>query len=238
MIDSFQFNYRDISKQYRRKQVLQDVWFNVGNSDCFIITGENGAGKTTLLRILAGIEKPDQALININQGVDKSWRSCRARLARSVMYLHQQPYMLAGSVQRNLEYTAKLNAAIIDRTAAVDQTKQWAGLEHLAEQNAVSLSGGQQQRVALARARLRNPQLLLLDEPTANLDTDGRDKTILMLKAFLESGTAIVISTHDPNIFIDLDAQALHLEDHNLFDKNEPRSKVSDISNYQKSRGK
>ncbi len=237
MIDTFHFGYRNISKQYRRKPVLSDVSFNVINSDCFIITGENGAGKTTLLRILAGLEKPDQAIITINQGPDKSWRSCRARLSKSVMYLHQQPYMLAGSVQRNLEYTARLNQAIIDKPAAVNQIMHWAGLEHLATQDAVSLSGGQQQRVALARARLRNPQILLLDEPTANLDNDGRDKTLLMLQAFLESGTAIVISTHDPNIFSNLQAHALRLEDQKLFDKNAPRSKVSDISSYQKTRG-
>lgn len=238
MIDSFQFVYRHISKQYRRKPVLSEVSFQVRNSDCFIITGENGAGKTTLLRILAGIEKPDKAIININQGPDRSWRSCRARLSKSVMYLHQQPYMLAGSVRRNLEYTARLNRAIIDRPAAVDQVMKWARLDPLAGQNAVSLSGGQQQRVALARARLRNPQLLLLDEPTANLDSDGRDRTLLLLQAFLDGGTAIVISTHDPNIFIDLQAHALQLEDHKLFDKKASPSKVSDISNYQKSRGK
>jgi tungstate transport system ATP-binding protein len=238
MIDGFQFRFRDISKHYRRKPVLREVSINLNSSDCFIITGENGSGKSTLLRILAGIEKPDSAIVTINQGSDKFWRSCRARLSKSVMYLHQQPYMLAGSVRRNLDYTAKLNAAIIDKADAVDQVIQWAGLGGLIEQNAVSLSGGQQQRVALARARLRNPQLLLLDEPTANLDIDGRDKTISMLKAFLESGTAIVIATHDPNIFIDLGAHALQLENHKLFDKYTPPSKVSDISSYQKSRSK
>ena len=154
------------------------------------------------------------------------------------MYLHQQPYMLAGSVRRNLEYTARLNPAIIDKPAAVDQIMQWAGLEQLATQTAVSLSGGQQQRVALARARLRNPQLLLLDEPTANLDTDGRNRTLLMLQAFQESGTAIMISTHDPNFFAELRCQTLHLENHMLSDRNSPTSKVSDIASYQKSRGK
>ncbi len=238
MIDSFQFGYRDICKQYRHKPVLTDISFTIANSDCFIITGENGAGKTTLLRILAGIEKPDNASITINQAPAKSWRSCRARLSQSAMYLHQQPYMLSGSVRRNLEYTARLNAAIIDKPAAVDQIMHWAGLEHLATQNAVSLSGGQQQRVALARARLRDPQLLLLDEPTANLDTDGRGRTLLMLQAFLDSGTAIVISTHDPDIFQGLQAQALHLEDQTLFNNKAAPSKVSDIASYQKSRGK
>lgn len=232
MIDNFQFDYRNIDKQYRRKAVLTDVSFTLSNSDCFIITGENGAGKTTLLRILAGIEKPDNAVISINHATPKSWHSCRSRLAQSAMYLHQQPYMLTGTVRRNLEYAARLNPAIIDKTATVGQIMHWAGLEHLTTQNAVSLSGGQQQRVALARARLRDPQLLLLDEPTANLDTDGRSKTLSMLQAFQESGTAIVISTHDPNIFADLQGHALHLENQMLLDKTTLASKVFDFASY------
>ncbi len=234
MIDDFQFNYRNISKQYRHQPVLTDVSLSLSNGACFIITGENGAGKTTLLRILAGIEKPDSASISINQALPKSWRSCRARLTQSAMYLHQQPYMLNGTVRRNLDYTARLNPAIIDKPAAVEQIMQWAGLEPLTAQNAVSLSGGQQQRVALARARLRNPQLLLLDEPTANLDTDGRSRTLSMLQAFQDSGTAIVISTHDPGIFTDLKGHALHLEGQKLFDKTSITSKVSDFATYQK----
>ena len=237
MIDKFQFNFQDVCKHYRRKQVLSQVSITITNSDCYIVTGQNGAGKTTLLRILAGIEKPDSASISINHATAKAWRSVRSRLSQSVMYLHQQPYMLAGSLRRNLEYTARLNPAIIDKPAAVDQAIQWARLDALESQQAVSLSGGQQQRVALARARLRSPQILLLDEPTANLDSDGRDRTIAMLQAFLESGTAVIVSTHDPKIFADLKAHALHLQDHKLLDKSRKLSKVADISDYQKSRG-
>jgi tungstate transport system ATP-binding protein len=237
MIDKFQFSFQDIAKQYRRKPVLSQVSITITNSDCYIITGKNGAGKTTLLRILAGIEKPDSASISINHADAKAWRSVRSRLSQSVMYLHQQPYMLTGSLRRNLEYTARLNPAIIDKPAAVDAAIQWAGLDALESQQAVSLSGGQQQRVALARARLRSPQILLLDEPTANLDSDGRDRTIAMLQAFQKNGTAVIISTHDPRIFADLKAHTLQLQDHKLLDKSRKPSKVSDISDYQKSRG-
>ena len=237
MIDKFEFSFQDIAKQYRRKQVLSQVSITITNSDCYIITGENGSGKTTLLRILAGIEKPDNASISINDATAKAWRSVRSRLSQSVMYLHQQPYMLTGSLRRNLEYTARLNPAIIDKPAAVDAAIQWARLDALESQQAVSLSGGQQQRVALARARLRSPQILLLDEPTANLDSDGRDRTITMLQAFLENGTAVIVSTHDPKIFVDLKAHALHLQDQQLLDKSSKPSKVADISDYQKSRG-
>jgi tungstate transport system ATP-binding protein len=237
MTDKFQFNFREISKQYRRKPVLNNVSLTLTNSDCYIVTGENGAGKTTLLRIIAGIEKPDSGVVILNGNTPQPWRKCRSRLSQSVMYLHQQPYMLSGSLRRNLEYTAKLNPATIDKAAAVDQVLQWARLDTIADQSAASLSGGQQQRVALARARLRNPQILLLDEPTANLDADGRDRTLIMLRGFLKTGTAVVISTHDPAIFSKLKAHALQLEDQTLRDKTIKPSRVSDISSYQKTRG-
>jgi tungstate transport system ATP-binding protein len=238
MIDNFQFSFRNICKQYRRKSILLDVSLTISNGDCMIITGENGAGKTTLMRILAGIEKPDNGSVSINTAAIISWRNCRSRLAQSMMYLHQQPYMLTGSLRRNLEYTAKLNPAIIDRRAAVDQVLQWARLEALESQQAISLSGGQQQRVALARAKLRNPQILLLDEPTANLDSDGRDRTLAMLGTFKKNGTAVIISTHDPRLFSVLGGRALHLENQKLMDKTIKPSAVADISSYQKLRGK
>ncbi len=142
MIDNFHFSFRDICKHYRRKSILSDVSITISNSDCYIITGENGAGKTTLLRILAGVEKPDSASIRINDGPATTWRSSRSHLSQSLMYLHQHPYMLTGSLRRNLEYTAKLNPAIIDKGAAVEQVLQWARLEALETQQAVSLSGG------------------------------------------------------------------------------------------------
>ena len=100
MIDKFRFDYHGICKQYRHKPVLSDVSLTISNSDCFIITGENGYGKTTLMRILAGIEKPDAGSISINQAGARSWGSYRSRLSKSVMYLHQQPYMLAGTACR------------------------------------------------------------------------------------------------------------------------------------------
>jgi tungstate transport system ATP-binding protein len=242
MIDNFQFNFRNICKQYRRRSILLDVSLTITNGDCFVITGENGAGKTTLMRILAGIEKPDSGSISVNAAAATSWRSYRSRLAQSMMYLHQQPYMLTGSLRRNLEYTAKLNPAIIDKPAAVNQVLHWAQLEPFESQQAISLSGGQQQRVALARAKLRNPQILMLDEPTANLDTDGRDRTLSMLRTFKENGTAVVISTHDPNFFADLGCRALHLKDQVLtevlIDNTITPSAVADISSYLKFRGK
>ena len=238
MIDEFHFNYRNICKHYGKNKVLDEVSISIRDGECLLITGENGTGKTTLLRILAGIEKPNQFEISIDQAESKSWRASRARLLQSVMYLHQQAYMLAGTLQRNLEYTARLNPAIIDKAKSVSQVLHWAGLAPLATQQAVSLSGGQQQRVALARAYLRNPQILLLDEPTANLDSDSRGKTLRMLEEFLGSGMAVIISTHNADFFRRLQGRILNLAQHKLQAESVDSDKVADLKNYQKSRAK
>jgi tungstate transport system ATP-binding protein len=129
------------------------------------------------------------------------------------MYLHQQPYMFAGSLLRNIEYAARMNTTIVDRASSVSKAIQWAGLEGLEPQSAASLSGGQKQRVALTRARLRDPRVLLLDEPTANLDSESRARCLQMLREFRDSGTAVVIVTHDPEVFSELATANLHLQD-------------------------
>lgn len=226
MIEDFRFDFTGIDKHFGTSLVLEDTALSLASHNCVVITGENGAGKTTLLRIVAGLERPDSCELSIDRGAPGNWRRSRKRLLKSVMYLHQQPYMLAGSLRRNLEYTARLNHAIVDRESAVNKALQWAGLESLQSQSAASLSGGQKQRVALARARLRAPQILLLDEPTANLDSASRERTMQMLTEFRDSGSAVVIVTHEPELFVDLSTGQLHLQDHRI---QAPASALSEV---------
>ena len=213
MIESFRIDYRAISKSFGKQRVLENIALTISSHECILITGENGSGKTTLLRILAGLEKPGQCDIAIDQSQPENWRRKRKHLLKSTMYLHQQPYMLDGSLRRNLVYTAKLNPTIVDVETTVDKALQWADLERLQSQSAASLSGGQKQRVALARARLRNPKILMLDEPTANLDSESRGRTMQMLRELRDGGTAIVIVSHDPQSFAELATERLHLKD-------------------------
>ena len=216
MIENFRIGFRDISKRYGKNLVLDQTALNIASHECIVITGKNGAGKTTLLRIIAGLEKPDHCDISLDDASPEAWRRLRKRLLKTVTYLHQQPYMLAGSLRRNIEYAARHNPSIVDRESSVSKAIQWAELEDLEFQSAQSLSGGQKQRVALTRARLRDPQILLLDEPTANLDRDSRERTMHMLREFRDSGTAIVIVSHDPEVFDELATSQLQLRDHQI----------------------
>jgi len=209
MIETFHIGFRDICKRYGSNLVLDGTGIDIASHDCIVITGKNGAGKTTLLRIIAGLEKP---------------------------YLHQQPYMLAGSLQRNIEYAARLNPSIADRASSVSKAIHWAGLDGLEAQSAASLSGGQKQRVALTRARLRDPQILLLDEPTANLDNESRARTLKMLGEFCDSGTAIVIVSHDPEIFSELATHKLQLHDHRVHGEPSNAPEVVELDSVRHSR--
>ena len=235
MIDALQLSISRLSKKYDRNLVLDNLKFDIASHECVLLTGENGAGKTTLLRIIAGLEKPDHCEISINAAPAESWRKLRKRLLKSVMYLHQQPYMLSGSLRRNLEYAARLNAAIVDQESSVDRAIEWAGLEALQFQSASSLSGGQKQRVALARARLRDPQILLLDEPTANLDSESRERTMQMLYEFRDTGTAIVIVSHDPKVFSGLMTRRVHLHDRQTSPADASGSEVIDLDKVRQS---
>ena len=236
MIESFHIGFRNLHKRYGVNVVLDSASLDIDSHDCVVITGKNGAGKTTLLRIIAGLEKPNDGTIAFDDRVALPWRRQRNRLLKSVMYLHQQPYMLAGSLRRNIEYAARLNPAIAALDSSVAKAIRWAGLEGFESQSAVSLSGGQKQRVALTRARLRDPRLLLLDEPTANLDIESRERTLLMLQEFRDSGTAIVIVSHDPDVFDDLATRKLELRERILHGKAIATSEIVELDSVRRSR--
>lgn len=204
----FEYHFQCLYKAFREKVVIKDARLRVQNSQCTVLVGENGSGKTTLLKIIAGLTKPDIGCVRINSNQQTLSRA-KKFLLQHFMYLHQQPYMLDGTVERNLRFIRH------DR-AAIEEAIEWAGLEKLVTKNANTLSGGEKQRVALARAHLRNPQIVLLDEPTANLDQLSKNRTLQLLERLKSQGVAMVIATHDPEIFLTIQDERLKLENGKL----------------------
>ena len=209
---SFEFHFLGVNKSFKHKVIISDARLKLKASQCTLLTGENGAGKSTLLKIMSGLEKPDSAVVRMNQQ-DYSWEASKSALLKNIMYLHQQPYMFDGCVRKNLMYLARVNRLVPGR---IDEAIEWAGLQDIIEQNAKRLSGGEKQRVALARAYLRNPQVILLDEPTANLDQLSRSRTLKLLQQFKQSGTAMVIASHAPDFFNSIEDERLQLQDGRL----------------------
>lgn len=162
----------------------------------YIVTGSNGVGKTTLLRILAGLESAEMASY-VFDGRNIALSEI-VTLAPAVVYMHQHPYLFHSSVAANIAYGLKgggLSNAEITRRVAAEMA--WAGLEAVAKVPPSRLSGGEKQRVALARARVLKPRLLLLDEPTANLDISARRQVVDLIARMGDDNNCVLVATHD-----------------------------------------
>lgn len=189
------------------------------SENCLVLTGANGSGKTTLLKIAAGLLAPDHAAVCLD-GRKFSWPHACRTLRRRVVYLHQFPYMFDASVFDNVAYGLRRDGVPAPEVRAqVRETLDWAGLSGHTSQNARSLSGGEKQRVALARARVLSPHLLLLDEPIANMDEEGRERTLFFIRRMVSDGFTVALATHERQLVQRVAQVHLHLEDGRLHEK-------------------
>jgi tungstate transport system ATP-binding protein len=162
------YQLREVHKNHGLAFALQIADLHIQRGEVFALLGPTGAGKSTLLRLLAGLEPPGSGEIRFeSQGFLADSLSTSSR--RRITLVHQRPLLLTGTVRLNVEYGLRLRGAreVFSKTEAMLDR---LGLRELASQSAQTLSGGQVQLVALARSLVIEPEVLLLDEPTANLD--------------------------------------------------------------------
>ncbi|MFW9965671.1 MAG: ABC transporter ATP-binding protein [Candidatus Thorarchaeota archaeon] len=176
---------------------LKGVNLEVEKGEILSIVGPNGAGKTTLLRALGGLLKPTSGVITYHDEpvTDENRESIRQKAT----VVFQKPVHFGTSVSKNIAYGLRMRGMDESFIAKrVQETLLFVDLEGLEKRMARSLSGGEQRRVALARALALNPEILLLDEPTADLDIDSaRAVEDVLRKSNREHGTTIIISTHN-----------------------------------------
>lgn len=194
--DGLLLRFSQIKKCYKSREILRSIDLELREGECYLLLGENGVGKSTLLRILAGLLKSDTCVV-YSEGTKYCWRKGRKLLREKVMYLHQTPYLFDGSVLQNLTYAASSYSGREQQSDAVNEVLVWSGLDSLAGSPAKQLSGGEKQRLALARAKLRQAPVLLLDEPTSNLDQVSQEKTIALLAGLRNEGISMIIACHD-----------------------------------------
>jgi len=171
--------------------LLQDLSFTLRGGDVSVILGPNGAGKSLLLKLCHGVIEPTRGR-RLWEGLD----AARASQRQAMMF--QRPVVLRRSVAANIAYALRVRkVAGSERTARLKQVLELTGLAPLAHRHARVLSGGEQQRLALARAWATQPEVLFLDEPTANLDPTATRTVEDLITTIRSSGTKIVMTTHD-----------------------------------------
>lgn len=188
----------------------------------YALTGPNGSGKSTLLRIMALLQPPHEGKIDFNDNIKGDLTRQRQR----VTLVEQSPYLFKGSVTDNLSYGLKLRSIDSkERSQRIKSTLSNVGLEGFELRQAGELSGGETQRVALARALVLKPELLLVDEPTANIDNNSLEAYETLISNLPRYGVTVVFSTHDPSQARRLGDEVLRIENGNLlnnpFVKNE-----------------
>ncbi len=182
-----------LSKSFNGRQVVHDLSMQVKRGSIYGFLGPNGSGKTTTIRMLCGLLTPDSGEgtclgYDIRRDADK--------IKRHVGYMTQRFSLYQDlSVRENLEFVARLYG-VADPRAAAREMVQRIGLKGREEQLAGELSGGWKQRLALGACTLPNPQLLLLDEPTAGVDPKARREFWNEIHALAAEGLTVLVSTH------------------------------------------
>ncbi|MGO4379374.1 cell division ATP-binding protein FtsE [Pseudoduganella sp. RAF19] len=207
--------FQHVSKQYTSDAVaLRDITLTIAKGELVYLAGPSGAGKSTLLKMIAAMERPTSGQVIVNgQDIGKLKAAGVPFLRRNLGLIFQEQRLLndrsvLANVMMPLLVTGSPKAAAEQRArAALDKV----GLGERADADPLALSGGEQQRVSIARAIVNRPQIILADEPTANLDRASANKVLDALRAFHSVGVTCLISTHDEQV-LDSAARVIHLE--------------------------
>jgi putative ABC transport system ATP-binding protein len=217
-----------LSKTYQagdtEVQVLKSVTLNVAKGEFVALCGPSGSGKTTLLNLISGIDRPSSGIIRV-LGEDLAIQD-EDFLAEfrcdNVGYVFQSYNLVstltaAENIAFPMEWARKPASEIEARVAKLLEIM---GLQQRANHFQAQLSGGEQQRVAFARALANDPDLILADEPTGNLDTKNGQKITQMLRQLKADGKTVIVATHDPEL-MQLASRTVCLEDGRLADQDE-----------------
>ena len=210
----------DISLARGQRRVLNGATFSVARGELVALMGPSGVGKTTLLRVIAGLEAFESGTVELEgvtlENVAPQPRNMIARLREKVGLVFQFHFLFEHlSVLKNV-WLAPVHARGVSRLDAENRARELLaalGIEHRANALPRELSGGEAQRVAIARALALDPELLLLDEPTAALDMDRRDELVNLLRGLVGKGRTLLVATHDLEFARKCSGRVLHMHE-------------------------
>lgn len=190
---------RGLVKKYDDKEILKGLDLQVAKGEALAIIGPSGAGKTTLLRLVNLLERPTSGTVYFDGRDTDAPERVRLEMRRRMSFVFQKPTVFNASVYDNVAYGLKIRGGkATPLPEKVTQALERVGLSGYETRKARTLSGGEMQRVALARSIVTEPEVLLLDEPTANLDPVSAAKIEeLLFRLIRELDTTVIMATHD-----------------------------------------
>ena len=194
---------------------LDNLSFTVDKGEFVFLTGPSGAGKSTLLRLLLRQEIPTDGSLQVGGRELASLNGSEVQAYRRSLGVVFQDFKLIATktVFDNVAFVMRVLGVPVDQQRRKTyQVLKWVGLQHRALAYPPELSGGEQQRIAIARALVNEPQVVLADEPTGNLDPDLSLEIMDLFRDINASGTTVLVATHDRALIAHVGRRVLHLE--------------------------
>jgi len=215
-----------VSKSYLAGTfALRDVSIELAKGEFVFLTGPSGAGKTSLLRLIFGAERPSEGqIVVLGRNIARLGESAVPPLRRRIGVVFQDFKLLPRrTVEENVALALQVTGTPPRETRArVFAILKQLGLQHRRYHHPLSLSGGEQQRVAIARALVNEPQILLADEPTGNLDPELTVEIMDLIASAALRGTTVVVATHELEIVRRYGKRAVRLEGGRIVEDTRP----------------
>ena len=215
-----------VSKSYLAGSfALRDVSIELAKGEFVFLTGPSGAGKTSLLKLIFGAERPSEGqIVVLGRNIARLGESAVPPLRRKIGVVFQDFKLLPRrTIEENVALALQVTGTPPRETRArVFAILKQLGLQHRRYHHPLSLSGGEQQRVAIARALVNEPEILLADEPTGNLDPELTVEIMDLIASAALRGTTVVVATHELEIVRRYGKRAVRLEDGRIVEDTQP----------------